>query len=181
MLPFHNNQILVAFSQFKGEKADCKCQVWKLIFYFSFHVSFVSTSNPFYLHTEHRNMPLDDAMRLVGQNFDQYMQDLRERAKVSGTQDSSKDPPAAIPKDEKTTEISSLFSKAATGEDLSAEQLTKLIDSLSKRQEEILGSSSTANGKGGKNARHDFFCLLLLSTRLRLVSLGNFVQPSNIC
>ena len=102
-------------------------------------------------------MPLDDAMRLVGQNFDQYMQDLRERAKVSGTQDSSKDPPAAIPKDEKPTEISSLLSKAATGADLSAEQLTKLIDSLSKRQEEILGSSTTANGKGGKNARHDFF------------------------
>jgi len=49
------------------------------------------------------------------------------------------------------------LSKAATGADLSAEQLTKLIDSLSKRQEEILGSSATANGKGGKNARHDFF------------------------
>lgn len=102
-------------------------------------------------------MPLDDAMRLVGQNFDQYMQDLRERAKVSGTQDSNKDTTAAIPKDEKTSEISTLLSKAATGADLSAEQLTKLIDSLSKRQEEILGSATTANGKGGKNARHDFF------------------------
>ena len=102
-------------------------------------------------------MPLDDAMRLVGQNFDQYMQDLRERAKGTVIQDSSKDTPATIPKEEKTTEISSLLSKAATGADLSAEQLTKLIDSLSKRQEEILGSSATANGKGGKNARHDFF------------------------
>lgn len=149
--PFHN-QILVAFNQSKGDKADSRCQVWKLLF-----ISLVSTSNPFYLHTEHRNMPLDDAMRLVGQNFDQYMQDLRERAKVSGARDSNKDTPAAIPKDEKTTEISSLLSKAATGADLSAEQLTKLIDSLSKRQEEILGSSTTANGKGGKNARHDFF------------------------
>ena len=110
-------------------------------------------------------MPLDDAMRLVGQNFDQYMQDLRERAKGTVIQDSSKDTPGTIPKEEKTTEISGLLSKAATGADLSAEQLTKLIDSLSKRQEEILGSSTTANGKGGKNARHDFF-LLLLSTRL---------------
>ena len=156
MLPFHN-QIVVAFNQSKGNKAAGKCQVWKLLFYFSFYVSLVSTSTPFYLHTEHRNMPLDDAMRLVGQNFDQYMQDLRERAKVSGTQDSNKDTPAAVPKDEKTAEISNLLSKAATGADLSAEQLTKLIDSLSKRQEEILGSSTTANGKGGKNARHDFF------------------------
>lgn len=146
LLPFHNSQILVPFNQTKGDKA-----------YFSLHVSLVSTSNPFYLLTEHRNMPLDDAMRLVGQNFDQYMQDLRERAKGTVIQDSSKDMPATIPKEEKTTEISSLLSKAATGADLSAEQLTKLIDSLSKRQEEILGSSTTANGKGGKNARHDFF------------------------
>lgn len=148
--------MLVAFNQSKGNKSAGKFHMWKLLF-ISHFVSLVSTSTPFYLHTEHRNMPLDDAMRLVGQNFDQYMQDLRERAKVSGTQDSNKDTPAPTPKDEKTSEISSLLSRAATGADLSAEQLTKLIDSLSKRQEEILGSSTTANGKGGKNARHDFF------------------------
>ncbi|XP_078364608.1 uncharacterized protein LOC144649024 isoform X2 [Oculina patagonica] len=98
---------------------------------------------------EHRNMPLDDAMRLVGQNFDQYMQDLRERAKGSSTQDSSKDTTAAVPKDEKTNDITALLSKAATGASLSADQLTKLIDNLSKRQEEVLGSSTSANGKGG--------------------------------
>lgn len=106
-------------------------------------------------------MPLDDAMRLVGQNFEQYMQDLRERAKAGSTQDSSKDTTAASPKEEKKTEVSSLLSKAATGADLSVDQLTKLIDSLSKRQEEILGSSTTANSKGGKNATHDFFPALV--------------------
>lgn len=133
-------------------------EVWKhcnLLFLFSCFC-LVSTSNPFYLHTEHRNMPLDDAMRLVGQNFDQYMQDLRERAKGSSTQDSSKDTTAAVPKDEKTNDITALLSKAATGASLSADQLTKLIDNLSKRQEEVLGSSTSANGKGGKNPRHDF-------------------------
>ena len=102
-------------------------------------------------------MPLDDAMRLVGQNFEQYMQDLRERAKASSTQGSSKDVGATVVKEEKTTEISALLSKAATGVNLSADQLTKLIDDLSKRQQEILGSSSTANGKGGKNSTRDFF------------------------
>ena len=124
--------------------------------YLSFHFSLVSTSNPFCLLTEHRNMPLDDAMRLVGQNFDQYMQDLRERAKGGSAQDKSKETISAGPKDEKTNEISALLSKAATGASLSADQLTKLIDNLSKRQEEAVGSSTTANGKGGKNPRHFF-------------------------
>lgn len=100
-------------------------------------------------------MPLDDAMRLVGQNFDQYMQDLRERAKSSGTQDLDKTRTAAAPpKTEGNSDITSLLSKAATGADLSADQLTKLIDNLSKRQQEILGSPATTatNGKGGVTA-----------------------------
>lgn len=101
-------------------------------------------------------MPLDDAMRLVGQNFEQYMQDLRERAKSSSTQDLGKSKTTA-PKQEEKTDVSSLLSKAATGADLSADQLTKLIDSLSKRQQELMGSSTTtANGKGGNNATHFF-------------------------
>lgn len=60
-------------------------------------------------------MPLDDAMRLVGQNFDQYMQDLRERAKASSVQGSSKDVGETVSKEEKSSEISSLLSKAAGG------------------------------------------------------------------
>lgn len=123
-------------------------------------------------------MPLDDAMRLVGQNFDQYMQDLRERAKASSTQDSSKDTTAAIPKDEKTNEITALLSKAATGANLSADQLTKLIDNLSKRQEEVLGSSATANGKGGKNQRHDFF---LSAVKKRLTTLSRATFRCHLC
>lgn len=115
----------------------------------------VSPSNPFYLHTEHRNMPLDDAMRLVGQNFDQYMQDLRERAKSSSTQESSNTKTTA-PQDAAKSDITSLLSKAASGEDLSADQLTKLIDNLSKRQEQILGDSAAANGKGGNDATYSF-------------------------
>ena len=124
---------------------------------FSYNVSsLVSTSKPFYLHTEHRNMPLDDAMRLVGQNFDQYMQDLRERAKSSSVQDGSKTKTAA-PKVEEKSDISTLLGKAASGGDLTADQLTKLIDNLSKRQQEVLGSfTATANGKGGNSAARAF-------------------------
>ncbi|XP_029188091.2 nuclear receptor coactivator 5-like isoform X2 [Acropora millepora] len=103
---------------------------------------------------EHRNMPLDDAMRLVGQNFDQYMQDLRERAKSSGAQDLDKAKTTA-PQNVEKSDVTSLLSKAASGADLSADQLTKLIDDLSKRQQEKMGSSSTTaatNGKGGVSA-----------------------------
>lgn len=124
------------------------CQPFAMLF-------LVSPSNPFYLHTEHRNMPLDDAMRLVGQNFDQYMQDLRERAKSSSTQESSNTKTTA-PQDTVKSDITSLLSKAASGEDLSADQLTKLIDNLSKRQEQILGDSTAANGKGGNDATYSF-------------------------
>ena len=124
------------------------CQPFAMLF-------LVSPSNPFYLHTEHRNMPLDDAMRLVGQNFDQYMQDLRERAKSSSTQESSNTKTTA-PQDAAKSDITSLLSKAASGEDLSADQLTKLIDNLSKRQEQILGDSAAANGKGGNDATYSF-------------------------
>lgn len=124
------------------------CQPFAMLF-------LVSPSNPFYLHTEHRNMPLDDAMRLVGQNFDQYMQDLRERAKSSSTQESSNTKTTA-PQETVKSDITSLLSKAASGEDLSADQLTKLIDNLSKRQEQILGDSTAANGKGGNDATYSF-------------------------
>lgn len=103
-------------------------------------------------------MPLDDAMRLVGQNFDQYMQDLRERAKSSSTQESSNTKTTA-PQDTVKSDITSLLSKAASGEDLSADQLTKLIDNLSKRQEQILGDSAAANGKGGNDATYFFAAL----------------------
>lgn len=103
-------------------------------------------------------MPLDDAMRLVGQNFDQYMQDLRERAKSSSIQESTKTKTTA-PKEEEKSDITALLSKAASGADLSADQLTKLIDNLSKRQEQVLGSTpATTNGKGGNNATCFFCC-----------------------
>ena len=116
-------------------------------------------------------MPLDDAMRLVGQNFDQYMQDLRERAKSSSTQDSNKTKTTA-PKVEEKSDITTLLSKAAGGGDLTADQLTKLIDNLSKRQEELLGSSTaTANGKGGNSATRVFSAV---STILAKSRLGNF-------
>lgn len=36
LLPFHNSQILVAFTQSKGDKPDGKCQVWKFLFLFMF-------------------------------------------------------------------------------------------------------------------------------------------------
>lgn len=122
---------------------------------------FFHLAKPFYFLTEHRNMPLDDAMRLVGQNFDQYMQDLRERAKSSGAQDLDKAKTTA-PQNVEKSDVTSLLSKAASGADLSADQLTKLIDDLSKRQQEKMGSSSTTaatNGKGG-NCSSRFFSTL---------------------
>ena len=113
-------------------------------------------------------MPLDDAMRLVGQNFEQYMQDLRERAKSSSTQESSKTKTTA-PKVEEKSDITSLLSKAASGGDLSADQLTKLIDNLSKRQEQVLGSPATANGKGGNNTTRSFSAVNTILAKLTVL------------
>lgn len=113
----------------------------------------VCYSSPFCLYTEHRNMPLEDAMRFVGQNFERYMQDLRERSKKSSLpsfESSKSDTAPAVPVS-RSSEVTNLFSKAASGESLTPDQLTKLINDLSKQQKELGGSGST-NGQGGNTS-----------------------------
>ncbi len=41
----------------------------------TFVLTFLSSPQP-----EHRNMPLEDAMGLIGRNFDRYMQNLRDKS-----------------------------------------------------------------------------------------------------
>ena len=109
-------------------------------------------------------MPLEDAMRFVGQNFDRYMQDLRERSKKSSLSSletgsaSSGTAPAPTPS-KQGSEISDLLSRAASGETLSSDQLSRLIDNLSKQQKEISGAVGANGGQGGNATRSFVSCL----------------------
>lgn len=131
-----------------------------------------------FVFTEHRNMPLEDALRLVSQNFEQYMQDLRKRA---GELDKDKDSErekvkerekekerpverekeherekrssfgssaASKPVSQDSDDMKKLLAKAAGGEQLSTNELSKLIENLSKqkKQSDTPASQSSAGG-----------------------------------
>ena len=117
-------------------------------------------------------MPLEDAIKLVGQNFDQYMADLRERSQsqpgladagsVSSSNSGAVEKPSvtassSTPTTQATvnTDVGQLLSAAAAGKSLTASELSKLISSLSQQQQK-LGSSepATSNGSGGNYLNH---------------------------
>ena len=64
-------------------------------------------------------MPLEDALSLVDRDFDRYCQSVRE---------------GRIPPRKPKDDISHLLQKAASGESLSKDQLSAVIDSLQKQQ-----------------------------------------------
>lgn len=136
-------------------------------------------------------MPLEDALRLVSQNFEQYMQDLRKRAgdldkdkekekekererekekerekerarelekekerereKSSRSSYGSSSTSKAAPQE--PDEMKKLLGKAATGGQLSSDELSKLIENLSKqkKQSETQASQSSSGGNGTYN------------------------------
>jgi hypothetical protein len=78
---------------------------------------------------EHKNMPLDDALGLIDRDFERYCLGVRE----------GRIPPRKPPRDSKGS-VSTLLSKAASGEDLDPSQLQSLINIL---QEKKQNSSAT--------------------------------------
>lgn len=102
---------------------------------------------------EHRNMPLEDAIKLVSRNFEQYMQNLRDRerdreqepppvsvepleaGKGYGAGDPAPDPVAPVPY---TPEITQLLNMAADGKYLTANQCTLLISEFTKLRDDLL-------------------------------------------
>lgn len=98
-------------------------------------------------------MPLEDAIKLVSRNFEQYMQNLRDRerdreqepppvsvepieaGKGYGAGDPAPDPVAPVPY---TPEITQLLNMAADGKSLTANQCTLLISEFTKLRDELL-------------------------------------------
>lgn len=127
-----------------------------------------------FIFTEHRNMPLEDALRLVSQNFEQYMQDLRKRAgELDKGKDSElgrekeRDREREHPEREKEYErekrsstgilktkskdpddMKTLLSKAASGDQLSSDELSKLIENLSKQKKQSEPPASQPSSGG---------------------------------
>lgn len=64
-------------------------------------------------------MPLEDALGLVDRDFDRYMQGLRA---------------GHIPPRRKKNEVSGLLNQAASGEQLSGNQLQQVIEALQKQK-----------------------------------------------
>ena len=77
------------------------------------------------MYIEHKNMPLDDALGLIDRDFERYCQGVRE----------GRIPPRKPPRDSKSADVSSLLSKAASGEELNAGQLQSLIDILQEKKQ----------------------------------------------
>lgn len=73
-------------------------------------------------------MPLDDALGLVDRDFDRYVQGVRA---------GHIRPRRPVPK---KSEVSNLLTQAASGEQLSSNQLQQVIEALQKKQH-------TSNGR----------------------------------
>ena len=72
--------------------------------------------------TEHKNMPIDDALGLVDRDFARYCQNVRE----------GRIPPRRpVPTKD---DVSQLLTKAASGEKLNQEQLHSVINALQKQK-----------------------------------------------
>ena len=73
---------------------------------------------------EHKNMPLDDALGLIDRDFERYCLGVRE----------GRIPPRKPPRDSKAS-VSTLLSKAASGEELDPSQLQSLINILQEKKQ----------------------------------------------
>lgn len=90
---------------------------------------------------EHKNMPLDDALGLVDRDYDRYRQNARE-----GRVPPRRAPPPGSPKDE----VPRLLAKAASGEQLSRNQLSAVIGALQRQKEsDHTGHSSSRLAEQG--------------------------------
>lgn len=82
-----------------------------------------------YAILEHKNMPLDDALGLIDRDFERYCLGVRE----------GRIPPRKPPRDSNAS-VTSLLSKAASGEDLDAGQLQSLINILQEKKQNSVPS-----------------------------------------
>lgn len=111
-----------------------------------------STILPSFSNTEHRNMPLEDALALVSRNFADYMKERRDK-------------PAAAPlgRGGSDTNIHAFLGMLADGKYLSIDELGKVIVYLEerrRRQAEIEGVPLTAPSSAGRTWQSKYVVLL---------------------
>ncbi|XP_045192584.1 nuclear receptor coactivator 5-like isoform X2 [Mercenaria mercenaria] len=88
---------------------------------------------------EHRNMPLEDAMKLVATSFEKYIQTQREKAAaptpaLPGAAPAAGSPPFLPP----SADIAYLLNLLADNRQLTIEELGKVIDYLKERKEKMM-------------------------------------------
>ena len=100
-------------------------------------------ANPvFYVHfsTEHRNMPLDDALSFVARNFDMYLKGIRDPGyRPIGPPVPRPSMPAQPPP---SRDVSSLLRSDTDEKKLSNDELALLIEKLKREKEQRTGAKS---------------------------------------
>ena len=103
---------------------------------------------------EHRNMPLEDAIKLITRNFEEYMQALRERERLKTEKahnapldsfdpvmkgyGAGSPPPASSAPSLYSHEVSRLLNMAADGKLLTGKQYSQVINELCDIRDDIL-------------------------------------------
>ncbi|XP_076332864.1 uncharacterized protein LOC143237470 isoform X2 [Tachypleus tridentatus] len=98
---------------------------------------------------EHRNIPLEDAMKLLSRNFHDFTQSkqfVREKIDVPGSH------PELQPVPTPDKDISFLLNLLADGKYLSVKEIDRLIKYLHDRKEKLLGIETRQSGKVNINA-----------------------------
>ncbi|XP_033117340.1 nuclear receptor coactivator 5-like isoform X2 [Anneissia japonica] len=102
---------------------------------------------------EHRNMPLEDAMKLIVKNFDSYMQALREKSKGISAEKGlgSTDPklaklPAVVSEAINELTMPQLLNLLADGRQLTIPELTRVISHLSNIRQKMMVLEGVAPG-----------------------------------
>lgn len=102
--------------------------------------------------TEHRNMPMEDAMKLVASSFEKYIQTQRE--KVAGPPATPSSAQSAVPPFlPPSADVSYLLNLLADNRQLTVEELDKVIDYLRQRKEKLVGTEGVKSSLDSK-----YFC-----------------------
>ncbi|KAH9507718.1 hypothetical protein Btru_053529 [Bulinus truncatus] len=88
---------------------------------------------------EHRNMPLDDAIILVGRSFEKYVEGLREKAKAASAPLTPSVSRVFLPA---TAEVAYLLNLLADNRALTIDELNSVIKYLQERRDKLIDAES---------------------------------------
>ena len=106
--------------------------------------------------SEHRNMPLDDALTMIGGQFDEYLADMRKKAAAAAATPTPTPTPApvspVVPKSDfppPSRNIQYLLNLVADSRFLSLQEIDELLDYLQARRKHLVGGTSTSKTASG--------------------------------